>query len=894
MPRPHRARPPRPAAARREPHPPTTHRRLAPSSSSSTGWEGSSTTGESTSPSSEKGNGRPRPGSTSSRIPRFGFQVSESGAGYTWSRNSRENQLTPWSNDPVSDPPGETIYVRDEETGDLWGPTPLPIREDAAPYIARHGQGYSRFEHTSHGIFLSLLQFVPVNDPVKISRLTIENRGGRSRRLSVTAYVEWVLGVSRSATAPVIVTEIDPDTGALFARNPWNIDFGDRVAFADLGGRQTAWTGDRTEVLGRNGTLDHPALLERGSRPSGRVGAGLDPCAALQTVIEVAPGGREEIVFFLGEAATVAEARALLTRYRTADLDLTLQAVKTRWDDIVGAIQVKTPDRSVDIMLNRWLLYQTLACRVWARSAFYQAGGAYGFRDQLQDVMALTVANREVAREHLLRAAGRQFVEGDVQHWWHPPSGRGVRTRISDDAIWLPYAVTQYLEATGDAGVLDEVIPFLEGPVLATGQHESYFEPTVSTEHGTVFEHCARALDRSLAVGAHGLPLIGTGDWNDGLNRVGPEGQGESVWLGWFLHTTLWEFARWADARGERGRADRWRGHVDILKTSLEEQAWDGDWYRRAFFDDGTPLGSVVNAECRIDSIAQSWGVISGAAEPKRAARAMAAVEEYLVRRGQELVLLFTPPFDRAPVDPGYIKGYPPGVRENGGQYTHAAIWSVMAFAALGDGDKANELFSILNPINRASTRAGVHRYKVEPYVAAADVYAEPPHVGRGGWTWYTGSAGWMYRAGIEWLLGFRLRGAVLHLDPCIPRAWRRFEIAFRYHGSRYEITVENPRGVSRGIAQIEVDGRIARVRQREPSVDRGRRDASGARHPGVTAAPERCGARTEFTGFPIGRRHSARVPWPLDEGNPVWPPGPAVADDLPGEVSRGQTGTRP
>ena len=741
--------------------------------------------------------------------PAFGFQVSECGAGYTWSRNSRENQLTPWSNDPVSDPPGETIYVRDEETGDLWGPTPLPIREDASPYVARHGQGYSRFEHTSHGIFLSLLQFVPVNDPVKISRLTIENRSGKSRRLSVTAYVEWVLGVSRSATAPVIVTEIDPDTGALFARNPWNIDFGDHVAFADLGGRQTAWTGDRTEVLGRNGTLDHPALLERGSRPSGRVGAGLDPCAALQTVIEVAPGGREEIVFFLGEAATAAEARALLTRYRTADLDLTLQAVKTRWDDIVGAIQVKTPDRSVDIMLNRWLLYQTLACRVWARSAFYQAGGAYGFRDQLQDVMALTVANREVAREHLLRAASRQFVEGDVQHWWHPPSGRGVRTRISDDAIWLPYAVTQYLEATGDAGVLDEVIPFLEGPVLATGQHESYFEPTVSAEHGTVFEHCARALDRSLAIGVHGLPLIGTGDWNDGLNRVGPEGHGESVWLGWFLHTTLWEFARWADARGERGRADRWRGHVDLLKTSLEEQAWDGDWYRRAFFDDGTPLGSVVNVECRIDSIAQSWGVISGAAEPKRAARAMAAVEEYLVRRGQELVLLFTPPFDRAPVDPGYIKGYPPGVRENGGQYTHAAIWSVMAFAALGDGDKANELFSILNPINRASTRAGVHRYKVEPYVAAADVYAEPPHVGRGGWTWYTGSAGWMYRAGIEWLLGFRLRGAVLHLDPCIPRAWRRFEITFRYHGSRYEITVENPRGVSRGIAQIEVDGRV-------------------------------------------------------------------------------------
>jgi cyclic beta-1,2-glucan synthetase len=739
--------------------------------------------------------------------PRFGFQVSESGAGYTWSLNSRENQLTPWSNDPVGDPPGETIYIRDEETGELWGPTLLPIREDASTYVARHGQGYTCFEHASHGIATRLVQFVPREDPIKISRLTLENQAPRPRRLSVTAYVEWVLGASRSATAPFVTTEIDPQTGAIFARNTWSPEFADRVAFADMGGRQTGWTGDRAEVLGRHGTMDHPVLLEGGGRLSGRVGAGLDPCAVLQTVIEVPAGGRAEIVFFLGEAASAAEARALLARYRAEDLDVTLEAVQTHWDDILGAIQVKTPDRSMDLMLNRWLLYQTLGCRLWARSAFYQAGGAYGFRDQLQDVMALAVAKREVAREHLLRAAGRQFGEGDVQHWWHPPSGRGVRTRISDDPVWLPYAVTHYLEVTGDSTLLDEIVPFLEGPAITPGHDDAYFEPTLSAQRGTLFEHCARALDRSLSVGAHGLPLIGTGDWNDGMNRVGHEGRGESVWLGWFLHTTLWEFARLAEARGDGARADTWRAHVHALKASLEAHAWDGDWYRRAYFDDGTPLGSVVNPECRIDSIAQSWGVLSGAAEPARAARAMAAVEEYLVRRDQELILLFTPPFDQSPLDPGYIKGYPPGIRENGGQYTHAAIWAVMAFAALGNGDKANELFSILNPINRASTRAGVHRYKVEPYVAAADVYAEYPHVGRGGWTWYTGSAGWMYRAGLEWLLGFRLRGAVLHLDPCVPRGWRRFDITFRYHASRYEIAVENPSGATRGIASIEVDG---------------------------------------------------------------------------------------
>ena len=737
----------------------------------------------------------------------FGFQVSESGSGYTWSGNARENQLTPWSNDPVCDPVSEAIYVRDDDSGELWGPTAQPIRCEESTYVARHGAGYSRFEHLHDGIALNLVQFVPLDNPLKVSVLTIENRSGRSRRLSVTAYAEWALGTSRGASAPRIVTALEPETRALLARNPWNTEFGGRVAFLDLGGRQTAWTADRTEFLGRNGAPDRPAGLDRGHRLQGAAGAGMDPCAALQTSFALANGARTQVLVLLGEADEASAAADLIRRGRMADHEATLRGVASHWDDTQGTIQVRTPDRSMDILLNRWLIYQTLACRLWARTAFYQAGGAYGFRDQLQDVIALVTSRRELAREHLLRAAARQFAEGDVQHWWHPPSGRGVRTRISDDRLWLPYAVDRYLAVTGDTAVLDETVPYLEGPALRPDQADAYFQPERSPDSASLFEHCAAALDRSLAVGAHGLPLIGSGDWNDGMNRVGHEGRGESVWLGWFLHTVLAAFAPIAEARRERPRAERWRAHMKALRRALERDGWDGDWYRRAFFDDGTPLGSAINAECRIDSIAQSWAVLSGAANPPHAERAMAAVEEYLVRRGDGLVLLFTPPFDHSDVDPGYIKGYLPGIRENGGQYTHGAIWSVLAFAALGDGDKAGELFSILNPINHASTRAGVHRYKVEPYVMAADVYTEPPHVGRGGWTWYTASAGWMYQAGVEGILGFRLRGTTLLLDPCIPRAWPSYEIDFRYHTARYEIVVENPQGVSRGVASAELDG---------------------------------------------------------------------------------------
>ncbi len=737
----------------------------------------------------------------------FGFQVSESGSGYTWSENSHENQLTPWSNDPVSDPVSEAIYIRDDESGELWGPTALPIRHEESTYIAHHGAGYSRFEHVYDGIELDLVQFVPLDASVKVSVLTIENRCGRPRRLSVTAYAEWALGTSRGASAPGIVTQLEPETQALLVRNPWNTDFGGRIAFLDLGGRQTAWTADRTEFLGRNGAPDRPAGLERGHRLQAAAGAGMDPCTVLQASFELADGERTQVRVLLGETTGVTAAADLIRRWRAADHEATLRGVARYWDDTCGAVQVRTPDRSMDIMLNRWLIYQTLACRLWARTAFYQASGAYGFRDQLQDIIALLASRRELAREHLLRAAAHQFAEGDVQHWWHPPSGRGVRTRISDDRLWLPYAVDRYLAVTGDTAVLDEVVPYLEGAALRPDQTDAYFQPRRSPQSGSLFDHCVAALEVSMAVGAHGLPLMGSGDWNDGMNRVGHEGRGESVWLAWFLYTVLARFAPIAEGRGEAARARRWRAHMKGLKGAIERDGWDGDWYRRAYFDDGTPLGSAANEECRIDSIAQSWSVLSGAADPAHAAQAMAALDQHLIRRDDSLVRLLTPPFDHSDVDPGYIKGYLPGIRENGGQYTHGAVWSVLAFAMLGDGDKAGELFSLLNPIIDTSSRADVQRYKVEPYVMTADVYTEPPHVGRGGWTWYTGSAGWMYQAGMEAILGFRLRGTTLLIDPCVPRSWPGYEITFRYHSTRYEIAVENPHEVSRGVASAELDG---------------------------------------------------------------------------------------
>ncbi len=727
----------------------------------------------------------------------FGFQVSAEGGGYTWADNSRENQLTPWSNDPVSDLPGEVLYVQDADSGALTTVTARPCRTrpgHQARHVTRHGFGYTRFEHDTPQLSMVLLQYVPLNDSIKISRLTLENRTATSRRLVVTAYTAWVMGTSRAKTAPYLVSQHDAATGALLMRNPWNQAFPGRVGFVDLDGRQSNWTADRREFLGR-GSLAAPEALTDMRPLTASQGAGYDPCTVQQCTLTLAPGESIEVVSFMGQANNEEGARELIERYRRTDLDAKLSEVEAYWQTLHGTLQVNTPDPAMDLMLNGWLLYQTLACRIVARSAFYQASGAYGFRDQLQDGMALTFAMPALARHHLLRAAGRQFVEGDVQHWWLPHSGQGVRTRISDDRVWLVFATATYIKATDDIDVLNERVGFLEGPPLAPESHDDFAQPMMADETASLFEHCARALDQALEnVGEHGLPLIGTGDWNDGFNRIGEAGRGESVWLGWLLLRTLMLFAPLAEARQvpeERANAERWLARAETLRLALENEAWDGEWYRRATFDDGQWLGTRDNDACRIDAIAQSWAVLSEGAAPERAAQAMASVERYLIHPEEKLSLLFTPAFDHTTLEPGYIKGYPPGLRENGGQYTHAAMWSILAFTKLGQADKAYALFSLLNPINHALTPEAVARYRVEPYVIAADVYSEPPHVGRGGWTWYTGSAGWMYQAGVGGILGIRREGRQLIVSPCIPDAWPGFSATVNLEGSACLIRVE-------------------------------------------------------------------------------------------------------
>ena len=736
--------------------------------------------------------------------PGFGFQVSALGAGHVWAVNSRENQITPWSNDPVTDPAGEAMFLHDLDSGATWTPTARPIR-DRGLYVARHGFGYSSFEHTAHGIEARMVQFVPLDDPVKVTHLTLRNTSDRPRRLSVTAYAEWVLGPSRGATLRHILTEADPKTGAILARNPFSLAFGDRVAFAALGAGSASHSADRSEIFGIGGNMAEPQGIGAAAL-SGRTGPALDPCAALQRRVVLAPGESVDVLFLLGQADSRAAAQELIQRHRAADPGATLDRVKEYWADLLGSVQVTSPDRAMDIMLNGWLLYQTLACRIWARAGFYQASGAYGFRDQLQDGMALAALRPDLTRLHLLRAAARQFPEGDVQHWWLPHSGQGVRTRISDDRVWLGHCVAQYVAVSGDEGVLEEELPFLEGPALLPGAHDDFFLPSVSGQSASLFEHCARGLDQAISLtGANGMPLIGTGDWNDGMNRVGEAGRGTSVWLGWLLIATIDAMAPLAEVR-DPVRAARWREHAEAVRQAIERDGWDGAWYRRGTYDDGTPLGSVASLECRIDSIAQSWAVLSGAADPDRAVTAMASMTKQLIRPDPGLALLFAPPFDATAQDPGYIKGYPPGLRENGGQYSHAAMWTILAHARMGDGDAAGRLFAMLNPINHALTPADAARYKVEPYVVAADVYASAPHTGRGGWTWYTGSAAWMYRAGIEGLLGLTRAGRDLVLDPSFPKAWPQISANVRMGDTRLAITIANPGRTGCGISEAMLD----------------------------------------------------------------------------------------
>jgi cellobiose phosphorylase len=744
--------------------------------------------------------------------PRFGTVVSESGSAYTWCENAHELRLTPWHNDPVTDAGGELIYLRDEESGEVWHPTSLTGAADdgdAARYLARHGFGYSVFEHDAAGIHSELTLFVALDAAVKFSVLVLRNDSDRPRRLSATAYVEWVLGDMRAKTAPHVSTEIAKDNGALYARNPFSNDFGDWIGFFDVDDSErmvASVTGDRTEFIGRNGSLSRPAALQR-LHLSGRVGVGLDPCAAIQVPFDLAPGQTREIVFRLGMGRSLDEAGQLVQRFRGgAAQHKALEAVHAHWHHTLGAVQVNTPDVSLNLLANGWLVYQTLACRMWARSGYYQSGGAYGFRDQLQDAMALVHTRPEVLREHLLLCASRQFVEGDVQHWWHPPAGRGVRTHISDDYLWLPLALCRYVNATHDSGVLSESVPFLEGrPVPSTD--DSYYDlPQRSDQSASLYQHAARAVLHGMRYGVHGLPLMGTGDWNDGMNEVGHQGRGESVWLGFFFCDVMQQFAGLARRHADEPFAQQCDTEREQLSFRLEANAWDGDWYRRAYFDDGTALGSKESVECQIDSIAQSWAVLSGVGQAQRVRRAMDAVAARLVRPEARLVQLLDPPFDGQGPNPGYIAGYVPGVRENGGQYTHSAVWAAMAFAALGDAPRAWWLMDLINPLHHGRTAQEVAVYKVEPYVVAADVYSAAPHTGRGGWSWYTGSAGWMYRLIVESLLGLQLEidndGARLCVRPCMPADWPGFSVAYRFRDTHYHVQVERA-----DAAEVSVDG---------------------------------------------------------------------------------------
>jgi cyclic beta-1,2-glucan synthetase len=738
--------------------------------------------------------------------PAGGFCVSEGGSGVTWATSSFFYRITPWHNDPVRDPSSDCVFLRDDSTGDLWTVTPCPIREPT-PYRVRHGAGYSVFDHTHDGVASSLRLAVGENDPVKIGVLTLRNGDKARKKLTLTWYLEWVLGVSREDTQYQIRTTFDEKTQSMFARNYFAEEFAQMVAFASMSERVAYYTADRREFLGRNGTISSPAALGRAGL-SGSIGATIDPCCAMQVSVTLEPGESRDIVMLLGAAQGEDAVRDIIARHRApADARRSVDANIATWQRRLATIKVKTPEPTFDLMANRWSLYQALSCRMWARSALYQSSGAFGFRDQLQDVMAFVYSEPGIAREHIIRSAGRQFVEGDVQHWWHPHSGRGVRTRFSDDLVWLPFVVDHYVNIACDPAVLDAEAPYLTMRELNPNEQELYDLPKESGESGSIYDHCVRALRKACTKGVHGLPLIGSGDWNDGMNRVGIEGKGESVWLGWFLIATLRRFAAHADHRKDNAVRDELLARADEYTDAVERAAWDGEWYRRAYFDDGSPLGSRTSDECKIDSIAQSWSIISKGGKPERTRSAMQSLNKYLVRDDARLIMLLTPPFDKTTHDPGYIQGYLPGVRENGAQYTHAALWAVLATALQGDGDRAFELFQMINPITHSNSPEAADIYKVEPYVVAADVYTATGHLGRGGWTWYTGSASWMYRVALEAILGFQQRGERLFIEPCIPSSWKEFSVEYRYRSSTYVITVQNPSGVQCGRAELVLDG---------------------------------------------------------------------------------------
>ncbi len=734
----------------------------------------------------------------------FGFTISESGSGFTFAGNSRENKLTTWSNDPVIDRPSEVIYLFDEVTGEMMTPVSLG-RCDRGTYRVRHGIGYTKFLHEEMEVAQELIVFVPVDEPIKLWELKLTNKSSKVKYLSLTYYVEWVLGTQREHTNPYILTSYNNEHEYLTAKNIYAINFQNQYAFLFSSEMIKRYTGDRQEFLGPRGSVYNPQGVD--SILSNHTGVCYDSCGAIQISVAIAPGEEKTVLFALGQSEDKEEIQTLRHKYKDINkVSEALEQVKAYWDSILGAIRVKTSDKAIDYLVNGWLLYQTISCRINARAAFYQCGGAYGYRDQLQDTLSLQFTTPDALRKQIMIACSRQFEEGDVQHWWHPPMGVGVRTRITDDLLWLPYATAAYIRNTGDYSILKEEVPYIKGPVLEEDQHDVMFTPEISEMIGSVYEHSKKTILHT-EYGIHGLPLMGGGDWNDGMNEVGKDGLGESVWLAWFLYTLLGDFVPLCDYEGDQEFARELEKKREELIKNIEEYTWDGGWYLRAFYDDGSKLGSKENDECRIDSISQSWSVISGGARKERARTAMQSAWRYLVREEDSISLLLMPPFNKTDKNPGYIKNYYPGIRENGGQYTHAAVWLAIATAMLGEYNMAHTLFTMLNPIHITKNKRDALTYEKEPYVMIADISLSPPYTGRGGWSWYTGSAGWMYQGLVCWFLGIRKEGKELIVDPATPASFGVFSVQYRYGTSLYDISIESR---SRGVlktAEVTVDG---------------------------------------------------------------------------------------